>query len=300
MKYTGHYTKNASKAIKAASSLFCITQEDGTIYLCSGDGYWIYKMNALEYAAVAQPVTHCDAGNWTIDRNGKRDGFEFYTALKLFEHNIKETENKPGLEHCRLSLDCGNFTAYLYHSPDGFAAAYNGLYISSISKGHQLRAPGATSPAVIYDGNEPFALIMPIRLGDNYIRAVLACCSEPASGSASKARADLALARKENARQAEELDALRAKVAELEAQQAQPQEPAEAPQQPAQTDCKTAAEIIASRFADMAGVTTTIKGAQTASPVIWLAGNTQEHAEAIKAAGGKWSNKKSAFYVRVA
>lgn len=50
----------------------------------------------------------------------------------------------------------------------------------------------------------------------------------------------------------------------------------------------------------MAGVTTTIKGAQTAAPVIWLAGNTQEHAEAIKAAGGKWSNKKSAFYVRVA
>ena len=47
-------------------------------------------------------------------------------------------------------------------------------------------------------------------------------------------------------------------------------------------------------------MTTTIKGAQTAAPVIWLAGNTQEHAEAIKAAGGKWSNKKSAFYVRVA
>ena len=130
---------------------------------------------------------------------------------------------------------------------------------------------------------------------------MLAYYNEPAAGATDNDNAaDLALAQKENARQAEELEALRAKVAELEAQQAQPREHAEDPQQPAQADGKTAAEIIASRFADMAGVTTTIKGAQTAAPVIWLAGNTQEHAEAIKAAGGKWSNKKSAFYVRVA
>ena len=50
----------------------------------------------------------------------------------------------------------------------------------------------------------------------------------------------------------------------------------------------------------LAGVTTTIKGAQTAAPVVWLAGDTERHADAIKAAGAKWSNKKSAYYVRVA
>ena len=270
--------------------MICTTTEDGAIYLCSD--YWMYKMNPLEYATVAQPVTHCDAGNWTIDSNGKHDGNNGTNLLKIFEEAAKAAEHKPALERCPLSLNRDSLTAYLYHSPDGFAAAYNGLYISAISKGHQLRAPGTTSPAVIYDRNEPFALIMPIRLDAKDSRAVLAYYNEPA--------ADLALARKENARQAEELEALRAKVAELEAQQAQPQEPAEDPQRPAQADGKTAAEIIASRFADMAGVTTTIKGAQTAAPVIWLAGNTEEHAEAIKAAGGKWSNKKSAFYVRVA
>lgn len=290
MKYTGNYTKDTAKAIKAAEKLICTTTEDGAIYLCSD--YWMYKMNPLEYATVAQPVTHCDAGNWTIDSNGKHDGNNGTNLLKIFEEAAKAAEHKPALERCPLSLNRDSLTAYLYHSPDGFAAAYNGLYISAISKGHQLRAPGTTSPAVIYDRNEPFALIMPIRLDAKDSRAVLAYYNEPA--------ADLALARKENARQAEELEALRAKVAELEAQQAQPQEPAEDPQRPAQADGKTAAEIIASRFADMAGVTTTIKGAQTAAPVIWLAGNTQEHAEAIKAAGGKWSNKKSAFYVRVA
>lgn len=298
MKYTGNYTKDTAKAIKAAEKLICTTTEDGAIYLCSG--YWMYKMNPLEYATVAQPVTHCDAGNWTIDNNGKHDGNNGTNLLKIFEEAAKAAEHKPALERCPLSLNRDNLTAYLYHSPDGFAAAYNGLYISAISKGHQLRAPGTTSPAVIYDRNEPFALIMPIRLDAKDSRAVLAYYNDPAAGAADNNAADLALARKENARQAEELEALRAKIAELEAQQVQPQEPAEDPQQPAQADGKTAAEIIASRFADMAGVTTTIKGAQTAAPVIWLAGNTQEHAEAIKAAGGKWSNKKSAFYVRVA
>lgn len=298
MKYTGNYTKDTAKAIKAAEKLICTTTEDGAIYLCSG--YWMYKMNPLEYATVAQPVTHCDAGNWTIDNNGKHDGNNGTNLLKIFEEAAKAAEHKPALERCPLSLNRDNLTAHLYHSPDGFAAAYNGLYISAISKGHQLRAPGTTSPAVIYDRNEPFALIMPIRLDTKDSRAVLAYYNEPAAGAADNNATDLALARKENARQAEELEALRAKIAELEAQQAQPQEPAENPQQPAQADGKTAAEIIASRFADMAGVTTTIKGAHTAAPVIWLAGNTQEHAEAIKAAGGKWSNKKSAFYVRVA
>ena len=298
MKYTGNYTKDTAKAIKAAEKLICTTTEDGAIYLCSG--YWMYKMNPLEYATVAQPVTHCDAGNWTIDNNGKHDGNNGTNLLKIFEEAAKAAEHKPALERCPLSLNRDNLTAYLYPSPDGFAAAYNGLYISAISKSHQLRAPGTTSPAVIYDRNEPFALIIPIRLDAKDSRAVLAYYNEPAAGAADNNAADLALARKENARQAEELETLRAKIAELEAQEAQPQEPAEDPQQAAQADGKTAAEIIASRFADMAGVTTTIKGAQTAAPVIWLAGNTEEHAEAIKAAGGKWSNKKSAFYVRVA
>ena len=48
---------------------------------------------------------------------------------------------------------------------------------------------------------------------------MLAYYNEPAAGAADNDNAtDLALARKENARQAEELEALRAKVAELEAQ----------------------------------------------------------------------------------
>ena len=63
---------------------------------------------------------------------------------------------------------------------------------------------------------------------------------------------------------------------------------------------KTAAEIIAARWAEVDGLTATIKGAQTAAPVVWLAGDTKPHAKAIEADGGKWSVKKNAYYFRVA
>jgi len=56
------------------------------------------------------------------------------------------------------------------------------------------------------------------------------------------------------------------------------------------------AEMIAARFADLDGVTTTIKGAQTDSPVIWLSGDTDAHKELIEARGGRWSSKRSAWY----
>ena len=63
---------------------------------------------------------------------------------------------------------------------------------------------------------------------------------------------------------------------------------------------KTAAEIIAARWAEVDGLTATIKGATTAAPVVWLAGDTKPHAKAIEADGGKWSGKKNAYYFRVA
>ena len=53
-------------------------------------------------------------------------------------------------------------------------------------------------------------------------------------------------------------------------------------------------------WAEVDGLTATIKGAATAAPVVWLAGDTKPHAKAIEADGGKWSGKKNAYYFRVA
>ena len=66
------------------------------------------------------------------------------------------------------------------------------------------------------------------------------------------------------------------------------------------TATATAAEIIAARWAEVDGLTATIKGATTAAPVVWLAGDTKPHEKEIEAAGGKWSGKKNAYYFRVA
>lgn len=63
---------------------------------------------------------------------------------------------------------------------------------------------------------------------------------------------------------------------------------------------ETAAELIASRFHDLPGVTVTIKGAQTTSPVVWLTGRHGPPRRRDQGPGGKWSNKRGAYYVRVA
>jgi hypothetical protein len=71
-------------------------------------------------------------------------------------------------------------------------------------------------------------------------------------------------------------------------------------EQPAEIAPQTAAERIAARWAQMPGLTATIKGAQTGAPVVWIAGDTKRHARTIKAEGGRWSCKRSAYYFRVA
>lgn len=94
-------------------------------------------------------------------------------------------------------------------------------------------------------------------------------------------------------RAANEIDELKNKLAELH--ETKTEQPAEQKPEP-----KTAAEIIAARWAEVDGLTATIKGATTAAPVVWLAGDTKPHEKEIEAAGGKCSGKKNAYYFRVA
>lgn len=118
------------------------------------------------------------------------------------------------------------------------------------------------------------------------------------TGEADKLRAELAQAQEEAAalrgdlyRATNEIDELKNKLAEL----VQATYTAEQKPEP-----KTAAEIIAARWAEVDGLTATIRGATTAAPVVWLAGDTKPHEKEIEAAGGKWSGKKNAYYFRVA
>lgn len=301
-KYTGNYTNDAAKALKNSDKIICRTADDGTIYLCNG--YFLYKMNPLEYAAVAQAATQCEPGNWIIDKDGKRDEQNF-DAVKVFTDAVKAADNGGKLERCPLDLDTGKIPARCYYNAEkDFASFYNNKFMAALRSGVTLRSSGPLTAAVAYDNDEPFAMVLPIRPEEKAARAVKAYFTEATSNNESdKLRADLTAANNEIAQANNEIARLREQIAQQaadlaamqEARQAQNEKPQEAP-----AEAKTAAELIAARFADMAGVTATIKGAQTAAPVVWLAGDTEKHADAIKAAGAKWSNKKSAFYVRVA
>lgn len=55
---------------------------------------------------------------------------------------------------------------------------------------------------------------------------------------------------------------------------------------------------IKAKLQDLPGLVLTVKGAQTAAPVVWLTGDTTTHADAIKAVGGIWSKKKGAYWVK--
>ena len=305
-KYTGNYTNEATKALKNSDKIICRTADDGTIYLCNG--YFLYKMNPLEYAAVAQAATQCEPGNWIIDKYGKRDEQNF-DAVKVFTDAVKAAENAGNLARCPLDLDTGKIPARCYYNAEkDFAVFYNNKFVSAFHSGAMLRSPGPLSAAVAYDNDEPFAMVLPIRPEEKAARAVKAYFTQ--ADKANKAdEADEADSLRDKLTQAQnEIDQLREQIAQQaaalaaaqEAQQAAQEADDNKPQQAPAQDAKTAAELIAARFADMAGVTATIKGAQTAAPVVWLAGDTEKHADAIKAAGAKWSNKKSAFYVRVA
>lgn len=299
-KFTGRYTPDAAKALKGSNRLICRVSEDGTIYV--SNGYVLFSMTAAEYAAVVQPVACCDAGNWSINKDGQRSESDF-DCHKVFSDSVKAVSGAAPLSRCPLSLDVKNVSIASFYNPaSGIASFYNKRFISAIQPGATLRAPGATSPAVAFADDEPFALILPIKPDPDAARAVKAYFTEanmapaPKTDEAdalrrelSQAQNEIAALREQIARQAAELDELR--------QTQQTTQPA-APQ--TALEPKTAAEKIASRWSQLDGLTATIKGAQTAAPVVWLSGDTQKHAQAIEADGGKWSAKRAAYYFRIA
>lgn len=61
-KYMGNYTNEAAKALKGSERIICRVTDDGAIYVTNG--FIAYKMNPPEYAAIVQPVTCCEAGNY--------------------------------------------------------------------------------------------------------------------------------------------------------------------------------------------------------------------------------------------
>lgn len=241
-KFTGRYTTNTAKALKGSERILCQVSEDGTIYICNG--FLLCTMNAPEYAATVQPLTCCEPGAWTFDKDGKHeDEAHKLDLVKLFADTVRDTADAAPLARAPFTVQAKKAPAACYYNADADFAA-----IGEADKLHAELAQAQEEAAALR--------------GDLY-------------------------------RAANEIDELKAKLAELH--ETKTEQPAEQKPEP-----KTAAEIIAARWAEVDGLTATIKGATTAAPVVWLAGDTKPHEKEIEAAGGKWSGKKNAYYFRVA
>lgn len=303
-KFTGRYTAATTKALKGSERIVCRVAEDGTIYICNG--YLLCTMNAPEYAATVQPLTCCEAGAWTFDKDGKHEDDGKLDLVKLYADTLRAVADAEPLQRSPFTVQARKALASCYYSTAAdFAAIYDTKFIDALHPDAQLRAISAISAAVAYINGEPFAVVMPIKADPNAARAIRAFFTETAEDNAKTdeadtLRAELTQAQEEAAalrgdlyRAANEIDELKNKLAELH--ETKTEQPAEQKPEP-----KTAAEIIAARWAEVDGLTVTVKGAMTAAPVVWLIGNTKPHEKEIEAAGGKWSGKKNAYYFRVA
>lgn len=91
-KFTGRYTTNTAKALKGSERILCQVSEDGTIYICNG--FLLCTMNAPEYAATVQPLTCCEPGAWTFDKDGKHeDEAHKLDLVKLFADTMLPIKN---------------------------------------------------------------------------------------------------------------------------------------------------------------------------------------------------------------
>ena len=70
--------------------------------------------------------------------------------------------------------------------------------------------------------------------------------------------------------------------------------PAQVKRTPAAPDLAT----LKARLDALPGLTYKVKGEKTGSPNVWLSGDVDTHAETIKALGGIWSKKKSAYWIK--
>lgn len=352
LKYS-NYTAALTRSLKATERLHCrVDEEQNAVYVCNG--YFLVKLNPAEYDALVRPVTQREAGNYVINTDGETDTtHEPLDAAKLLADAARDAAHEltpaPFLFDPHTKGTKAKIATYYSESGD-FVAGFNSDYAAIISGDLPRKSKNAISPMVVFSGDEPQAMILPVRLDETKSRVPAAVRAyftdkpqESGDEKLTRARkerddwentarrleaerdsreAEAAQLRRENEqlrqdyaqkhidgeelrRQIEELQAvLASKNEQIEALtgrlNAQP-DPQPAPVvevQPEQAPADKAAALV-EKLAALEGITATIKGAQTAAPVVWLTGEADAHKDKIEAMGGKWSAKRGAWYFKI-
>lgn len=320
LKYS-QYTTALTRSLKDSDRLHCrVNEETRTVYVCNG--YFLVKLNPAEYDALVRPVTQREAGDFVIyngETDTARDPLDMEKLLAdAAREAVHDLTPAPFLVTAPISRRATAKMVTYYSESGDFVAGFNSDYAAIISASLPRKSKNPASPMVVFCGDDPQAMILPVRLGseDNPSRVPAAVRAyftekpeEPADEKLKRARKDRdeweSTARRLEAervgleRTLSELQkALADKTAEIETLtarlNAQPAEQA----QPNQTPADKAATLV-EKLSPLDGITATIKGAQTAAPVVWLTGEADAHKEKIETMGGKWSAKRSAWYFKI-
>lgn len=323
-KQTSPFTAELTRQLRLArkNSSLIINNHNGVIYAACG--YFSAIVTADEYDRFVRPVTNRDPGTYRLRGNDLNDApASVLDVSQVVKSALEQNKGCDPLTPCPLSLDDPHGRLCLYRNDStGNTHAFRASY-TAIFSGCTLIAASPLTPAIVlYNGNL-VGLVMPVKLSTDKptigstVRAIRAFYNDapattPAADTAAlRAELDKANARAKSAEQQAALDrkASADKIAELEkaleslrsalatAATTAPA-PAPTPTTPPALICDPKA--VADKLAALPGVTTTIKGAQTAVPIVWLTGSVKRHRAAIEQAGGKWSNKRAAYYIRCA
>ena len=323
-KQTSPFTAELTRQLRLArkNSSLIINNHNGVIYAACG--YFSAIVTADEYDRFVRPVTNRDPGTYRLRGNDLNDApASVLDVSQVVKSALEQNKGCDPLTPCPLSLDDPHGRLCLYRNDStGNTHAFRASY-TAIFSGCTLIAASPLTPAIVlYNGNL-VGLVMPVKLSTDKptigstVRAIRAFYNDapattPAADTAAlRAELDKANARAKSAEQQAALDrkASADKIAELEkaleslrsalatAATTAPA-PAPTPTTPPALICDPKA--VADKLAALPGVTTTIKGAKSSVPIVWLSGNVKAHRAAIEKAGGKWSTKRAAYYVRCA
>lgn len=321
------YTTALTRSLKGTERLHCrIDEENKAVFVCNG--YFLVKLTPTEYDALVRPITQRDAGNYILNADGSTapDPLDMEKILADTAQTASH-ELTPAPFIVAPTDKRSKATIAPYYSESGdFVAGFNSDYAAIIDPSLPRKSKGAISPMVVFSGDEPQAMILPVRLDETKSRVPAAVRAYFTDKPQEAADEKLAQVRKERddlellvhqlegqrdtverahgqeiTRLQNVIDAKNEQIETLTARlNAQPEaQPAPVEESPQEQPPADKAAALVEKLAALEGITATIKGAQTAAPVVWLTGEADAHKEKIEDMGGKWSAKRGAWYFKI-
>lgn len=289
------FTPALSKAFKSHKAKLICSMTDGAAYVTNGA--ILVKLTPEEYDEFIRPISQRDPGAWVLDENGQPMERETLDGARVLNDYANKATVDMAPAPFTINPERKSGPAFsVYCGAGDFVAGFDAGYTAIVSPSFvTFRASSAISGMVAFNGEDPIALILPVRLQNPKIisaaRAYFTDGQPKEQTEPNDHAAELAAALEDAAKLREELAQTKA---QLEAAQAAPAPQPKPEEQPADK-----LEAVISALQTLPGISATVKGAQTAAPVVWIDGDAETHKAELEKLGAKWSGKRSAYYVQV-